>query len=129
LIVVDASAAVEVLLGLPRSGAVGTRLLAARQIHGPQLLDLEVLQVLRRMVLSRELEDGRARQAVDDLASLRIRRWSHVPLRERVWELRRNVTAYDAVYIALAERFDCPLLTCDARLARSSGHRVRVEAL
>lgn len=129
MIVVDASSVVEVLLGGPAATAIETRWTADRNLHSVQLLDLEVLQALRRLVRAHEIDDDRASQAAGDLDALRVRRWSHVPLRQRVWELRHNVTAYDAAYIALAERFDCPLITRDRRLANAPGHAARVEVM
>lgn len=129
MIVVDASAVVESLLGGPKATAIDARWKSDPDLHSIQLLDLEVLQALRRMELAGELDRRRAATAVEDFEALRVRRWSHVPLRQRVWELRRNVTAYDAAYIALAERFDCALVTCDARLGRAPGHSARVEVV
>lgn len=129
MIVVDASAVVEALLGGPASTAIATRWKADGDLHSVQLLDLEVLQALRRLVRAGEVDDARASEAALDFAALRVRRWSHVPLRDRVWELRHNVTAYDAACIALAERFDCPLITRDARLKRAPGHAAKVEVI
>lgn len=129
MIVVDASAVVEVLLRGAASDRIETRWRADPDLHSVHLLDLEVLQALRRMAHAGVLDDGRANQAADDFASLRVRRWSHVPLRTRVWELRKNVTAYDAAYLALAERLRCPMLTRDARLAKAPGHEATVEVV
>ncbi|MGD2115220.1 MAG: type II toxin-antitoxin system VapC family toxin [Acidobacteriota bacterium] len=120
MIVVDASAVLEVLLQTPAAPRIADRLFDPDEtLHAPELLDLEVLQVLRRYWYSGEIGDERGRQALDDLEDLGVERYPHGPLLPRVWELRGNVTAYDATYLALAEALDAPLLTCDGRLARS----------
>lgn len=130
MIVLDASAVLELLLGSPGGVAVRERIASPEEsLHAPQLLDLEVLQVLRRYCASGALSSQRARQAIDDLAALDLERYPHEPLLDRVWQLRRNVTAYDAAYVALAEALDAPLVTFDARLASASGHRARIQLL
>ena len=96
-------------------------------LHAPHLLDLEVLQVLRRYAAAGEISAERAREALDDLAAFRLRRWAHEPLTLRIWDLRQNLTAYDAAYVALAEALGAPLLTRDRRLASAPGIRARVE--
>jgi predicted nucleic acid-binding protein len=90
------------------------------------VLDLEVAQVLRRYCAFEGLPASRALVALEDLAAMDIYRYSHAVLLDRIWELRANLTAYDAAYVALSELLDAPLLTMDARLARASGHRARV---
>ena len=128
MIVVDASVAVEVLLRLPAGVAVEPRLFGPDEtLHAPHLLDVEVAQVLRRYALAGELEAERARLALHDLADFPLHRYAHDFLLTRVWELRANLTAYDAVYIALAEALDAPLLTRDQRLAKAPAHHARVE--
>jgi predicted nucleic acid-binding protein len=92
----------------------------------PALLDIEVAHVLRKRVRSGKLAEELARAALDDLADLPIRRVDVVPLLRRMWELRDNVTAYDAAYVALAERLDAALITADVALAGASGVRCRV---
>jgi predicted nucleic acid-binding protein len=129
VIVVDASCVVEVLLQTNAAPAIEDRWLRATSLHAPELADLEVLQVLRRLVAARELSEDRATLAAEALERLAMRRWGHAALRRRIWSLRANLTAYDAAYVALAERLRCPLLTRDRRLARSAGHRARVEVL
>jgi predicted nucleic acid-binding protein len=130
VIVVDASAVVELLLVTTRGIAVRARIARPEEsLHAPHLLDVEVAQVLRRYHLAGDLGTGRARQALADLADLPVIRYPHDVLLPRVWELRRNVTAYDAVYVALAEVLEAPLLTCDRRLRAAPGHRARVEIL
>lgn len=130
MIVLDASALLEMLLGT----AIGNRAVDAvrrhnEPIHAPHLLDVEVLQVLRRFESSGQITAARARTATKDLGRMTIERHEHTVLAERVWQLRRDLTAYDAAYVSLAEALDAPLLTTDRRLARSSGHRARVERI
>ncbi len=129
MIVVDASCAIEVLLGTEAARKIETRWREGGALHAPEVVDLEVLQVLRRLVAAREISDDRATIAVGALERLPLRRWSHGPLRQRAWALRANLTAYDAAYVALAERLRCPLLTRDARLARATAHAADVELL
>lgn len=128
MIVVDASAALEVLLRTPAAPAVETRLFDPRQtLHAPHLLDVEVAQVLRRYALADEIDAQRCRTALDDLGDLPVHRYPHDVLLPRIWALRANLTAYDAAYVALAEALDAPLLTRDRRLATAPGHAARVE--
>jgi len=87
------------------------------------------VQVLRWYARAGELDDQRGQTALTDLADFPLERYSHTLLLARVWELRRNLTAYDAAYVALAELLDVPLLTCDRRLAHSPGHRAAVEVI
>jgi predicted nucleic acid-binding protein len=130
VIVADASAVVELLLGGETAAPVATRLLdPAETVHVPHLLDVEVAQALRRYALSRELDPERGMNALADLGDLPFRRYPHTMLLDRAWELRRSVSAYDAVYIALAEALEAPLLTRDRRLARSHGHFARIELI
>jgi predicted nucleic acid-binding protein len=130
LIVVDASALLEALLGTAASAAVTRRIFEAGQtLHAPHLLDVEVAQVLRRYAIAGDLDDQRARAALDDLADFPIRRYPHGLLLPRAWELRNNFSAYDAVYVALAEALDAPLLTRDRRLANAAGEHVSVELI
>lgn len=125
MIVLDASALLEVLFGTPSAGPIAERIFSPTEsLHAPHLLDVEVAQVLRRYHLMGELTDERGRQALADLADLPVERYSHEPLLERIWQLRNTMTAYDAAYLTLAEALRAPLLTCDARLARAVGsHR------
>jgi len=126
--VVDASALIAVLLLTPAGIEVGERIFEPEEtLHAPHLLDLEVAQVLRRYCLSGDLDGDRASQALDDLANLRLVRYPHDEFLPRVWELRHNVTAYDAVYLALAEALSAPLVTRDRRLASAPGHEACVE--
>ena len=129
MIVVDASCVIEVLLGTDAARDIEHRWRDGGPLHAPEVIDLEVLQVVRRLLSSRELSEDRATLAVGALERLALRRWPHGPLRRRVWALRGNLTAYDAAYVALAERLRCPLLTRDRRLARTRTHRAEVEVL
>ena len=83
--------------------------------------------MLRRYSLRGEISQQRAHRAIDRLSSMRLTRYPHAALLSRVWELRENLTAYDAVYIALADTLEAPLVTTDARLARAPGVGVTVE--
>lgn len=128
MIVVDASAVLEVLLRTALAEEVEARLLRPDEtLHAPHLLDVEVAQVLRRYTASGALDDRRGREALDDLRAMAITRYPHDVLLERVWELRSNLTAYDAVYVALAEALDATLLTCDRKIATVPGVGVPVD--
>jgi predicted nucleic acid-binding protein len=126
LIGADAPAVLEVLLTTPAATEIAHFLFAAGEsIHVPHLIDLEVLQVLRRYARS-EMSSVRAEKALQLYADMRLNRYSHTLLAPRIWELRHNWTAYDAAYIALAEALDVPLITRDRALASKSGHRANV---
>ena len=128
MIVVDASALPEALLRTPAARAVEERLFEPRQtLHAPHLLDIEVAQVIRRYAAKGEIDSKRDRAVLADLADFPFRRYPHDFLLPRVWDLRNNLTACDAVYVALAEALDAPLLTRDQRLAAAAGHHARVE--
>ena len=128
MIVIDASALVDILLRPSQAQALRRRVFTANQLlHAPHLLDIEVAQVLSRFVGRGEIAEQRGAVTLGDLASLRLRRYPHGLLLERVWQLRHNVSAYDASYVALAELLDMPLITRDARLASATGHRARIE--
>ena len=129
MIVVDASAILEVILNTPVASRVAGRLFAAGEtLHAPHLLDLEVVQVLRRYAGAGALTEERGAQALEDLADLPLYRYPHHLFVDRIWELRHNLTAYDAAYVALAEALAAPLVTRDAALLRAR-HRARVELL
>jgi predicted nucleic acid-binding protein len=128
VIVVDASALLEVLLRTPAAAAVERRLFEPEQsLHAPHLLDVEVAQVVRRYAANGAIKPERGRTALVDLADFPIRRYPHEFLLSRVWQLRNNLTAYDAVYVALAEALDALLLTRDRRLADTASRHFRVE--
>jgi len=102
-------------------------LLQDKALHAPHLLDVEVAHVIRRYAASGDIDNGRGRTALVDMADYPLVRHPHDFLLARVWELRNNLTAYDAVYVALAEALDAPLLTRDRRLAAAAGHRAEIE--
>jgi predicted nucleic acid-binding protein len=129
LIVVDASTVLEVLLQTPAAVRVSDRIFGSGEtLHAPHLLDLEVAQVLRRYVHSGVISAKRGAEALMDLADLPLNRYPYVILLPRIWQLRHNVTAYDAAYLALAEALDAPLVTRDRALA-SAGTAVPVEVI
>lgn len=130
MIVVDASVILDVLLRVPEVEQIEDRLFRRREtLHAPHLLDVEVSQVLRRYTLSRDMTAERGAEALADLLSLRLVRYPHTVLLSRVWELRDNFTAYNAVYVALAEALRVPLVTRDERLAAAPGHGAIVEVV
>jgi predicted nucleic acid-binding protein len=126
--VVDASTIVEVLLRTPDARAIEARLFQNGQtMDAPHLIDVEVAQTIRRYTINHQIDGERGRTALSILADLPINRYPHRFLLPRIWELRNNLTAYDAVYVALAEALDVSLITRDRRLAGAAGHRARVE--
>jgi predicted nucleic acid-binding protein len=128
VIVLDASFVIEMLLGAIEPSVVESRILRSDvTLHVPHLLDIKVVQALRRYVLASQMQEDRARQGLEDLHDLPLRRYSPDFLLPRVWELRHKLTAYDAVYVALAEALRAPLLTRDARLVSATGHDADVE--
>ncbi len=128
MIVLDASAAVDWLLQTPAGQRIENRIYSRNEtLHALHLLDLEVAQVLRRLVHQRVVPVHRADEAVRDLLDLRITRYAHLVLLPRIWQLRHNFSAYDAAYIVLAEKLGAPLVTRDGRLASSSGHAATIE--
>jgi predicted nucleic acid-binding protein len=130
LIVIDASAVLELVLRTEKGKKVEARVLVSEEsLHAPHLIDVEVTQALRRLVQLKEIKAERGKQALDDHAALNIKRADHVDMLERLWELRQSITAYDATYVALAEVLDAPLITCDSKLARSHGHRATVQLI
>lgn len=128
--VVDASVLVEYLAGgehaeQAREGMLGP----GEALWAPHLVDAEVGHVLRAAVIRRELKPGRARVALRDLAALPLRRAAHVGLLERAWALRSELSFYDAVYVALAERLDMPFVTLDGRIEGAPGIKAAVRVL
>ncbi len=124
----DTSALVEVLLRTPAAAAVESRLFVRGEtMHVPHLLDAEAAQVIRRYAANGEITGERGRAAIDDLHDFPLRRYPHDFLLARVWQLRHNFTAYDALYVALAEALDAVLFTRDKRLAAAAGHYAQVE--
>jgi predicted nucleic acid-binding protein len=130
MIVTDASVVVELLLGTEGASRIADRLLDPEEtLHAPHLLDVEVAQALRRYALAGDVTPRMGELGLSDLLDLPIVRHPHTLLLPRIWELRRSISAYDAAYVALAESLGSPLLTRDARLARSHGHRARIELI
>jgi predicted nucleic acid-binding protein len=130
MIVLDASAVVELLLDTVTGRRVSTLIAdAGMGLHVPHLIDVEAISALRRFAREGVVENDEAEAAVNDLLALDLQRHSHEGLLERVWALRKNLTAYDAIYVALAEALDATLITCDGRLARSPGITARVRVI
>ena len=128
MIVVDASAVLEVLLVTPAAERISECLFVTGEtLQVPHLIDLEVAQVLRRYLLSRELTSERGLQAPRDPVDFPLTRYPHDLFLPRTWELRHNLTAYAAAYVALAQALDAPLVTRDRSLPSSAGHKARVE--
>jgi len=121
VIVVDTSAVLAVLAGRTPDGALVQRLTDDGDLHAPHLIDIEILQALRGLVRGGKLSLDRADDVRTDVADLTITRYGHEPLADRAWALRDNLTAYDAVFVALSEALEVPLITCDARLAAAPG--------
>jgi predicted nucleic acid-binding protein len=128
VIVLDASVVIEWLLRLPAAGAIDERV-GDESLHAPHLLQVEVVQVVRRWVASGAIAPERAAVALDDLVALGIVLHPHTDLVPAMWALRDNLTAYDATYVALATALDAPLLTLDRKLAAAPGVTATVELL
>ena len=130
MIVVDASVVLEVLLNTPAAQRIARRLASPGEtLHAPHLLDIEVAHALRRYALARQISAMRGKQALDDFADLRLTRYPHHIFLPRIWELRHNLTAYDAAYVALAEALPAPLLTQDLAIAATRGHAAQIEII
>jgi predicted nucleic acid-binding protein len=120
LVVVDASALVEYILQTRRSAEVGNIIQSSHNsLHVPALCDVEVTAALRRAVITGVMTEERGREALSDYADLALNRHGHLAVMQRILDLRDNFSAYDATYVALAERLDASLLTCDEALARA----------
>ncbi len=130
MIVVDASALLEFLLQTPLGTRVEARLfLDGDELHSPHLVDVEVTQGLRRLVRTGDVSRERAAEAIADLVDLDVHRHAHLDLLTRAWKLRENVSAYDAMYVALAEALDATVVTCDRPLAKAPRHHVTIEVI
>lgn len=129
MLVVDASVLAPALADDGVDGDTARARLRGHALVAPELVDLETTSVIRGRLLAGHLDARRARLALTDLVELPLRRAPHLPLLARCWELRENVTVYDAAYVALAEVLDVVLLTADARLANAPGPRCRFELL
>ena len=134
MIVLDSSAVVEWLLGLPLADDVADRIMAADSLHVPALLDVEVAQVVRRYAASGEITAQAGERALEALAELDAVRYTHELLLPLIWRLRDNLTAYDAAFVALAAALNAPLVTLDTRIARAmtpetSGQQIKVDLI
>lgn len=129
MIVIDASVLAVALLDDSQDGDTVRNRLLGEQLAAPSLIDLEVASVWRGLARAGHLDPRRIGLALNDLNDLPIRRADHTPLLTRCWELRDNLTIYDAAYVALAEALQVPLLTGDRRLARSTGLRCTIEVI
>lgn len=130
MIVLDASAAIELVLATAIGARVANRVADPDDtLHAPHLIDLEVAQVLRRYVLAGAVAESRATAALTDFCDLGLARYPHDLLVPRIWQMRHNLSAYDAAYVALAETLDAVFVTTDARLARAPGHSVTVDVI
>ncbi|KAA0273351.1 MAG: PIN domain-containing protein [Acidobacteria bacterium] len=127
MLVVDASAVVDVVAEMPPGEDVRERLDNDGELAAPHLIDLEVLQALRRFARSGDLSPDRAQIAIEDFEDLSLTRYPHVALLDRIWALRDRLSAYDAAYVALAEAIGVPLVTCDAKLASAAAGIAAVE--
>jgi predicted nucleic acid-binding protein len=130
MIVLDASALVELLLGTESGRSIASRIADPEvALHVPHVADLEVAETLRRFVRDGDLDAEASSSALENLQALDVQRHAHEPLLGRIWALRENLTAYDAAYVTLAEVLDATLLTCDAKLSRAPGVAVRAELI
>lgn len=129
MLVVDASVVVTALVDDDADGDASRTRLRGEDLTAPELIDLEVMSALRRAVSTSAVPPRRAALALDDLIAIPLLRAPHHPLLPRCWELRENLTPYDAAYVALAEALGTPLLTADARMASAPGIRCAVEVL
>jgi predicted nucleic acid-binding protein len=129
MIVVDASVIAPALADDDSDGDRARARLQGERLVAPELLDLEVVSVIRKALLSGVLDERRATMALTDFVDLEIERVGHLPLLGRIWELRQNVTPYDAAYVSLAETLDATLVTADGALARAPGSRCHIEHL
>lgn len=129
MIVLDASAAADLLLNIePQADVIATRI-DGETLHAPHILDAEVFHVVRNRAGRRVLSEWRAGEALEELRDLQLTRYPVWPLLERMWDLRATLPAFDAAYVALAEALKAPLLTTDGRLARTRGHTARIESI
>jgi predicted nucleic acid-binding protein len=129
LIVVDASVVAPALADDDADGDRARERLHGARLVAPELLDLEVVAVIRKALRTGVLDERRAAMALADLADLDLERVSHRPLLGRIWELHRTITPYDAAYVALAESVDATLVTADRRLSQAPGPRCQIEYL
>jgi len=124
--VIDTSALIEVLTGKDPDIKLRRRVLLG-DLAAPDLLDPESMHVLRKLTHKGDIIDSEAGEVLKDIRDMAIARSPHRPLVDRAWELKNAISAYDAFFVALAEQLDVPLITCDAKLARSNGHSATIE--
>ena len=127
MLVVDTSAILDAIAADEAAPGLVERLAGDGDLHAPHLIDVEILHALRAMRIRDEITEDRAADARTDFAEAVISRYTHEPFSDRIWELRHNLSAYDAAFVVLAETLDAPLVTCDARLAASTGHDAHIE--
>ena len=127
MLVVDTSAVLDALVAVDPASGLIERLADDGDLHAPHLIDIEVLHALRRLTARGELSEDRASDARADFGNLAVVRYPHVGLSNRIWQLRHNLTAYDAAYVALAEALEVSLVTCDRRLSEASWHTAQIE--
>lgn len=128
MLVIDTSAVLAALAERSPDPELVRRLADDGDLHAPHLIDVEILQALRGLVRGGKLSEDRAADLRTDVAAMPITRYGHEPLVDRAWTLRHNLTAYDAVFIALSEALEVPLITCDSRLAAAPGVAVELYA-
>ncbi len=127
MLVVDTSAVLEALVARNPAPGLVERLAEDGDLHAPHLIDIELLHALRRLNSLGQLSEERATDARADFRDLALVRYPHIQLSDRIWQLRHNLTAYDAAFVALAESLQAPLVTCDTHIVNAPGHAARVE--
>jgi predicted nucleic acid-binding protein len=126
LIVVDASVLIDFLLASAAHPTIPELIERQEALAAPAVVDLEVTQVLRRLLLAKIINPALAEEALADFLALRIDRFTSTEMLPRIWGLRNNVSAYDAAYVVLAEALDAPLYTRDTKLAAATGHDAKI---
>jgi predicted nucleic acid-binding protein len=127
VLVVDTSAVIAVLAPTEPNASLARRLVQDGDLQAPHLLDIEFLHTLRRLTFTEKLSQRRADDVRADFRDLPISRYPQFPFSDRIWQLRHNLTPYDAASVALAETLAAPLVSCERRMAGASGHSARVE--
>jgi predicted nucleic acid-binding protein len=128
LIVLDTSAVIAALVATPANPLLLDRVETSTDLHAPHLIDVEFLHALRSLLRKGQVTADRAQAARDDYRELGLTRYPHIALVDRIWELRENLSAYDAAFVALSEALGAPLVTVNHRLAGSTGHQAAIEA-